>query len=187
MSPDYSLQFGPGSGQIPTSTQLIELLIRTLSANPSYYPWSIIPPDGKAFDQVNTIGMPASGGGIGFSPGVETVVTELVCPIGYDGLVIGISSNVFGPSFDPALPSLTWRIRNGASLTNSLFVDGYSNITVEFGETKFPRPTAGIFVSSGQTLLYTITNNDATYPVSPVTQTTCCFRGLFWPTQRGGR
>jgi len=185
--PDKSLQFGSGVPSAPTPADLLEMLIRIISANPTYYPWlrGAIPPDGKSFDLTSTINMPGSGGGAGYSPGPETLVLQLVCPAGYDGLVTAISNNVFGPSFNPALPSLTWRIRNGASLTNSLFVDNYNNITVEFGSTQQPREIAGIFVSSGQSLLYTTTNNDATYPVGPVTQTTCCFHGLFWPSQRG--
>ena len=185
---DRSLQFGSGQPAQSNVERLLETLIHLISSSPSYYPWrnNTMPSDGKAFDQVNTIGMPNSGGGAGFSPGPETIVTTLECPAGYDGIVLGISNNVFGPSFNPQLPSLTWRIRNGASLENSLFVDGYNNITVEYGETKFTRDISGILISSGQTLLYTITNNDVTYPISPVTQTTCCFRGFFWPSRRGG-
>lgn len=180
---DRSLQFG--TPQPNYTQQLLEGIYRLLSANPAYYPWQVIPPDGKAFDYTGTIDLPVSGGGFGFSPGPETVVLTMQCPLGYDGIVLGISNNVFGPSFNPALPSLTWRIRNGVSIANSQFVDGYNEIDVEFGEVKFPRPTSGIFLSTGQTLLYTITNNDASYPTGPATQTTCCFRGFSWPSQRG--
>ena len=175
---DRSLGFGNGGELGVSDTQLLAQLVRLLSANPNYYPWSLIPPDGKAFDVVNTIGTPTVAAG-------ETEVTRLRCPDGYDGIVQGLSNNVFGPSFDPGLPSLIWRIRNGVSINASQFVDGYNRIIVEFGSTNFTRDTAGIFVSSGQTLLYTIENEDAGYPVSPATQITCAFRGFFWPAQRG--
>ena len=159
--------------------QRIEALI---SANPDYYPWrnGTIPPDGKAFDQAQTINMPTQAAG-------EQIVTRFTVNPGYDGIVLGISNNVInGNKFNPAAPDLIWRIRNGVAITNSLFVDGYSFITTEFGTTNQPRNTFGIFISSGQTLLYTITNNSPTYPSDGV-QTTCCFQGFQWPSQRGGR
>lgn len=158
--------------------------IRLLSANPTYYPWAIIPPDGKSFDIVATIGMPAAGGGVAPSPGTETVVLTYKCPLGYNGIVYRISNNFLGPTFNPQLPSIVWRIRNGPSISNSKFVDNYNNIVVEFGSTAFPREISGIFVKSGQTLLYTVQNGDPTLPVSPVTQTTCCLSGFIWPEQR---
>lgn len=176
---DYSLGFGSDL------SDLLSRLVQLVSANPQYYPWQTIPPDGKSFDQVGVIGTPASGSGIPGVPGVETVVVSLLCPLGYDGIVLGISNNFIGASFNPGLPSLTWRIRNGVAITNSQFVDGYNNIVVEYGTTNQPRDTSGIFVSSGQTLLYTVTNNDPGIPIAPVSQVACCFRGFFWPSQRG--
>jgi hypothetical protein len=108
----------------------------------------------------------------------------LECPKGYNGIVERISNNFLGPNFNPQLPSITWRIRNGASVANSKFVDNYQNIVVEYGSTAQPRPTSGIFISSGQTLLYTVTNNDPTLPISPDSQIVCCLAGFFWPQQR---
>lgn len=159
-------------------------LVKLLSFSPQFYPWAVIPPNGKSFDPVGVIGMPASGGGAGYSPGVETAVLTLVCPKGYNGIVYRISNNFLGPNFNPQLPSITWRIRNGASISNSKFVDNYQSIVVEFGTTNQPRPISGIFISSGQTLIYTVTNNDATLPISPDSQVVCCFSGFFWPQQR---
>ena len=185
--PDYSLQFGPGlSSPSPAdlTNDLLARLVMLLSANPGYYPWSTIPPDGKAFDQVGVINTPVSGGGAPPSPGIETEVVRITCPLGYQGIVLGISNNFLGANFNPGLPSLTWRIRNGVSLTNSQFVDGYSSIPVEFGTTEFPRVTSGIFIDTGQTLIYTVTNNDPAIPVDNTTQVACCFRGFFWPVQR---
>lgn len=158
-------------------------LVQLLSASPVYYPWQIIPPDGKAFDYVATIALPVSGGGVAPNPGVETVVVSFMCPLGYDGIIKRISNNYLGPSFDPGVPSLIWRIRSGSSIANSKFVDNYSNIVVEYGTTNFPRETDGIFVTSGQTMLYTVTNQDPGLPAGN-SQVTCCFAGLFWPQQR---
>ena len=152
-----------------------EMLVQLVSALPTFYPWSIIPPDGKSFDPAATIELPAVG--------VETVVVKYTCPLGYSGLVKGISNNYLGPAFNPGLPSLIWRIRNGSAIASSRFVENYSQIVVEFGQTNFPRPIAGIHISSGQTLLYTVTNNDPALPVGN-SQVTCCFSGLIWPQQR---
>lgn len=187
MSADRSLGFGSGSNDSPIADTLLKQLVDILSASPIYYPWQIIPPDGKSFDAVNTITLPAAGIGIAPAPGIETVVTTLVCPLGYNGIVLRISNNFEGPSFNPGLPSLIWRIRNGSSIASSKFVDNYSKIVVEYGTTNAPRDISGIFVSSAQTLLYTVTNQDPAIPIAPATQTTCCFAGFFWPQQRDAR
>jgi hypothetical protein len=182
--PDYSLQFGPGQPAAPACDpcDLLTAIFQLLSANPDYRPWrtNSIPPDAKSFDRAITIGMPTQGAG-------ETVVTRFTCNPGYDGIVLGISNNVFGPAFNPVTPDIIWRIRNGVSISNSLFIDGYDYITTQFGTTNYPRETSGIFVSSGQTLLYTVTNNSPTYPAGNAVQVTCCFRGFQWPSQRNGR
>lgn len=165
---------------------MLELLQlgRLVATLPNRYPWSIIPPDGVGFDPMVVIPTPAPGAGPGFSPGVETVVNTLQVPDGYDGIITHISNNFLGASFNPGLPSLTWRIRVGASIAQSRFVRDYDNIIVEFGETKFPREIAGIFLSSGQTFLYTVTNNDPAIAPGPGTQVACCFSGFYWPQQR---
>ena len=161
---------------------ILRAIYEVIFQNPDYYPWrkDCIPPDGKSFDQAQVIGTPTLAAG-------ETIVTQITCPNGYSGIVSGISNNFLGASFNPGLPSLIWRIRNGASIVNSLFVDNYSAITVEFGTTNQPRPIDGIFLSSGQTLLYTVTNNDPGLPVGPGTQIECCFSGRFWPEKRNVR
>lgn len=164
----------------------LDQLVKLLSASPTYYPWAIIPPDGKSFDFVNTIALPVSGGGVAPSPGLETVVLTLKCPLGYDGIVYRISNNYLGPSFDPGVPSLIWRIRNGSNIANSKFIDNYDRIVVEYGTTNQPREISGIFVSSGQTLLYTVTNQDPGLPAGN-SQIVCCFAGHFWPQQREER
>jgi len=162
----------------------IGALIKLLSANPSYYPWQVIPPDGKSFDYIGVIETPASGGGVGPDPGIETIVVQFTCPLGYSGIIKRISCNFLGASFNPGLPSLTWRIRNGVSITSGKFVDNYSNINVELGTTQFAREIDGIFVSSGQTYLFTVTNNDPGLPAGPSSQVCCAFGGFFWPSQR---
>jgi hypothetical protein len=168
---------------IDISSTSLQQLVRLLSASPTYYPWSIIPPDGKGFDFVNTIALPVSAGGAPPSPGPETIVTSMMCPYGYDGIIYRISNNYLGAGFNPGLPSLIWRIRNGPSLTNSKFVDNYNQIVVEYGTTNQPRDISGIFVSSGQYYLYTVTNQDPALPAG-TSQVTCCFAGFFWPQQR---
>jgi hypothetical protein len=167
------------------SRETDELLVKLVGALPTFYPWSIIPPDGKGFDPVQAIELPASGGGAGYSPGNETVVVSYTCPKGYSGLVKGIQNNYLGPGFNAALPSLTWRIRLGPNITVSAsrFVENYANITVEFGQTNFPRPISGIHIHSGQTLIYTVTNNDTALPAE-TSVVVCGFSGLIWPEQR---
>ncbi len=107
-------------------------------------------------------------------------------PKGYNGFIRRISNNYLGPSFNPGLPSLIGRIRNGPSIANSKFIDEYSRIVVEYGTTNQPREIDGIFISSGQTFLYTVTNQDAALPVGN-SQVTCCFAGSRWPEQRDKR
>ncbi len=162
------------------SAAMLQRLVQLLSASPVYYPWQTIPPDGKAFDAQTVIGTPTVAAG-------ETVVLSLTCKRGYDGIVLRIANNFVGASINIGLPSLIWRIRNGVSINNSKFVDNYSEITTELGTTNFARDISGIFITSGQTLLYTVTNNDAGLPVSPASQVSCCFAGFFWPQQRNMR
>lgn len=152
-----------------------EMLVKLVSALPTFYPWSIIPPDGKSIVPAQAIALPALG--------VETLVLAYTCPRGYSGLITGISNNYLGPSFNPALPSLIWRIRNGTSIISSRLIDNFNQITVEFGTTNFPMPIAGIHINSGQTFLYTVTNNDPALP-TPNSQVVCRFNGLIWPQQR---
>lgn len=168
---------------LDNATSALNRLVALLSESPTYYPWQIIPPDGKSFDFVNTIPLPVSGGGAAPDPGLETLVTTLKCPLGYDGIVYRISNNYLGPGFNPGIPSIIWRIRNGSNIPNSKFVDNYQEIVVEYGTTNQPREISGIFVSSGQTLLYTVTNQDVALPAGS-SQVTCCFAGFFWPQQR---
>jgi hypothetical protein len=169
-----------------TIAHQLHKLVALLSSNPSYYPWQVIPPGGKAFDQAGTIQTPAAGGGVAPSPGTETVVVSLTCPIGYDGIVKRIGNTFLGASFNPGLPSLVWRIRSGSSLLdpNCRFIDNYNAIVVEYGSTQFLRETDGIFLSSGQTLLYTVTNFDPALPAGAASQVSCAFSGYFWPQQR---
>lgn len=167
----------PNPADLDTLVSQMSQALGIIAANPQYYPWSLIPPDGKSFDPVMVIGTPTVGAG-------ETIVARYTMPLGYDGIVIRINNNFLGASFNPGLPSLTWRIRNGTSITQSRFIEDYSNIVVEFGTTQIPRPISGIFLTSGQTLLYTVQNNDGTLPVAPSSQVCCGFSGFRWPQQR---
>lgn len=174
----------PDNSITQIDAQLLACILQKLNESSQYFPWSIIQPSGKAFDILKVIQTPVSGVGIGYQPGVETVVTTLDCPLGYDGIVLRVSNNFIGASINPGLPSMTWRIRNGISIAQSKFVEGYSHIITEFGTTEYPRETSGIHVTSGQRLIYTVTNNDSTLPTGPASQVACCFAGHFWPAQR---
>lgn len=169
---DNSLGFG-----VPSDLPALIQIARLMAASGEYKPWLNMPVDGKAFDKLEVIDTPDYG-----DP--ETIVTRLTCPTGYNGIVKRISNNFLGGSFNPGLPSLIWRIRNGVAISSSSFVDNYSRIVIEFGTTNYPRESDGIFLVSDQTLLYTVENNDPVLPAGGTSQVACCFAGFFWPAQR---
>lgn len=148
-------------------------LVRLLSQNPTYYPWIDSPPDAQSFDETNVIPVPTA-------IGIETDVLVLLVPAGWDGAILGISNVYLGPveSLNYAIPSLVWRIR-----VDQRQINGYNKITTQFGTTEFPRPISPILVNSGQTLRYTVTNNDGALPAVG-NFIYCQFGGRFWPHRK---
>lgn len=162
----------------PVEKILIDLLneVRGLrkdeSKDSSYYPWEVIPPQGKAFDATSTppIVTPTVAAG-------ETTVLVLQCPLGWDGIVKRLSNNYIGGTDPDTTGSLTWRVYLDRQL-----VPNYGNIQVQFGTPAFPRDTDGIFFSSGQTLKWTVTNIDPALPTAG-SFCSCCLAGFWWPRQ----
>ncbi len=147
-------------------TQLMELI-----ANSSeYYPWEVLPPQGRAFDANSKppIVTPTVAAG-------ETEVLRFIVPLGFDGIIKRLSNTYIGGTNPDTTQSLTWRI-----YLDSQLVPNYSAITTQFGSTQWPRETDGIFIGSGQIVRWTVTNTDAALPTAG-TFCTCCLAGFVWP------
>jgi hypothetical protein len=165
--------YPPAEHSLARLVQLMNDLINEIGTDSTYYPWLVIPPQGKAFDANSTppIVTPTVAAG-------ETEVLRLVVPQGWDGIIKRLSNTYIGGTNPDTTQSLTWRIYLDQQL-----VPNYGNIKTQFGSTQFPRETDGIFISSGQTVRWTVTNTDVALP-TPGTYCSCCLAGFWWPRQQ---
>jgi hypothetical protein len=146
-------------------------LASAIQAQSTSYPWSLIQPQGVAFDPTAVIVTPTVADG-------EQDVLSLTIPLGFDAIVNGIANTYIGGVNPDSTQSLIWRIR-----IDKRYVPNYSTITTQLGTTAVARPIAGIFVGSGQTITYSVKNVDPALP-TPGTYIFCSFSGHWWPRQQ---
>ncbi len=164
------MQYPPAERSLFKLTQQMSELASLLASDSTYYSWLVIPPQGKAFDANSDppIVTPTVVAG-------ETEVLRLKVPQGWDGIIKRISNTYIGGTNPDTTQSLIWRIYLDTQL-----VPNYGRITTQFGSTQFPRDTDGIFIGSGQTVRWTVTNVDAGLPTAG-TYCSCCLAGFWWP------
>lgn len=110
-------------------------------------PWVEMPKDGRVFNRVAAIALPAA-------ENVETDLIDYVVPVGWDGVLITITTAFSGTGFIEGSGSLVWRLRR-----DRYFVSDYGNVTTTLGSLASPYDLegAGVRAVSQQRLRLTVT------------------------------
>jgi hypothetical protein len=134
-------------------------------------PWITMPPQGRRFQEVNTINLPAIN--------TDTAVLDFRVPLGYDGVINGIVNRVIGPGFVEGSGDVEWRIR-----LNLHYLQDYGQIQTSLGDLTNPcsMQGGGIRVKSGQLIRYMvmITANGAAH-LDPNDRILASLSGWYFP------
>jgi hypothetical protein len=111
-------------------------------------PWQVMPSSGIRFQEIFFQPLPAISGGPPFN-GVDTVLGNFRCEIGFDGVVTHFICGFNGNGFDDGSGDIAWRLKIGQRYAKTL-----GNVTFTFGDiqTALTVPGSGYRLVSGQTI-----------------------------------
>jgi hypothetical protein len=111
-------------------------------------PWTVMPPEGVRFQQINSVNLTA------ITEGVETVILSFRVPTGYDGVIVGLFNiaSTTTPLVEGSRDA-SWRIK-----INNYFLKNYGNIQTTIGSLASPSTLyrGGVRVYSNQLIQYTV-------------------------------
>jgi hypothetical protein len=134
-------------------------------------PWVKMPGQGKRFSPIGSLALAS------ITPGVDTLVTSLTVPLGYDGVIFYIVQTYSGQGFQDGDGQITWRIKQ-----NQRYVKNYGNTTVQLGSLNQGGPTSPnsqIILLSDQYVQYYV--NVAVGNSLNGGRITCALWGYYWP------
>ena len=112
-------------------------------------PWSVMPPDGKRFQQIGSLDIQT------IVEGTQTTVVQFRVPTGFDGVAVThFNLALVANPFAEGSGDVTWRIRN-----NRRYIKDYGNITTTLGSLASPAMLyrGGLRLYSNQLINYSVT------------------------------
>ena len=135
-------------------------------------PWNVMPPQGRRFQQINTIILPGN-------VGVDNVVVTFRVPVGYDGVIRSLVNRFIGPGFVEGSGDLAWRVQ-----LSRRFANDYGNIQTSLGDLTSPSQmqSGGIRIYSNQTIRYLVSLGAlAAAHLDANGRILCAISGWFYP------
>lgn len=132
-------------------------------------PYLIMPPQGRQYQEINSIPLPPNNG-------LDTLVTEFVVPMGYDGVITSVVNFYTGAGFAEGSGDLVWRVRVGLRWARN-----FGQIDTTLGSLASPCPLfrGGIRISSNQRIQYFV--NHAVASGLAGGRIVCGLFGWFYP------
>jgi hypothetical protein len=134
-------------------------------------PWVRMPMQGKRFNKINSIALPAANG-------LDTLITSFQVPYGYDGCIVSPIFNVDGVTgFVQGSGDLTWRLR-----LNQRWVRDFGAVTTFLGSTTTPYAVnvGQIIIQSGQVVSIFVNRSTTSGGLAGGRVIGAAF-GWFWP------
>jgi hypothetical protein len=122
--------------------------IRLISA-----PWLLEPPDSESFHLAAGIAMPA------ISATVFSVIVQVTCPAGRNGVLNKIANVVEGGAFSDFSGDFVWQILRNPGNAISAAERNYQNITASLGLTTAPTRISGIRIFENDVIQLVGRNN----------------------------
>jgi hypothetical protein len=132
-------------------------------------PYLRMPPEGRQFQQISSVTLPAA-------TGVDIPVTTVNVPVGYDGVISSIANFWTGTTLVEGSGDIVWRIKVGNRWARDL-----GQITTTLGSLTSPCPVfrGGIRISSQQVVTYYV--NVPTTSSLTGGNVVCALFGWFYP------
>jgi hypothetical protein len=147
--------------------QAVQRGVRLISA-----PWLVFPPDGESFHQAAGIVIPA------ITVGVYTVVVQIICPPGRNGVINQIANEYIGAGFTDYGGAIIWQILRNPGPGITAAERNYQAITASLGTTVAPTKIAPIRIFENDVIQLVVTN----VAVVPAGQIIAgLFGGYFYP------
>lgn len=133
-------------------------------------PYLVMPEDARQFQVINSISLPAAG-----DP--ESTVTEMVVPVGYEGVITSVVNYWTGTGFVDGSGDLIWRIKIGP-----VYARDFGQILTSLGSLTSPCTLfrGGLRLRSFQRVQYRF-EHDSGSALSGG-RIVCAFLGWFYPT-----
>ena len=134
-------------------------------------PWMRATSEATPFQYTGSIPLPAAGAG-------DQLVTNFVVPVGYDGVITGITHFATGVGFEESSGDLTWRLR-----VNRRWAQSLGAMTTSMGSVAQPSPLTpgGIRILSRQLIQYFVNNAVGSHVAGG--RIVCTISGRFYPEQ----
>ena len=115
----------------------------------SYPPWQVMPSNGIRFGPGNMYFQPLSAFGAPFFTGVNVVLGEFECELGYDGAITHFICGFTGVGHDEGSGDIVWRLKIGQRYAKSI-----GNVQTTYGslQTALTVPGSSYRIISGQTI-----------------------------------
>lgn len=114
----------------------------------SYPPWQVMPSSGLRFQEIFFQTLANVSGGPPFN-GVDTVLGNFRCEVGFDGVITHFVCGFTGNGFDDGSGQILWRLKIGQRFAKTL---GSVNFTFGDLQTALTVPGSGYRMISGQTV-----------------------------------
>lgn len=137
-------------------------------------PWVDMPSNGRRFQRVGSVVLPAD-------DGTDNLVLQVPMPVGYDGVLITVTCMFTGAGFVEASGDLTWRLRCNGYCLRDLGI-----IQTQLGTLSEPYALegGGYKLQSGQTLrFYVAVALGAAVRLDPFGRVICGLTGWVYPRQ----
>jgi hypothetical protein len=142
-----------------------------LSEVPWMFDYAALPPESEPFQQIGTITTPTTASG-------DNLVTSLLVPNGYDGLLTGLVAVYSGTGFSQGSGDILWRVK-----VNLRYLKDLGSVPYAYGQVKLPAPlTEGELLLSDQLVSYIVNVPNLSGHIQIGTsKITCGLFGFFWP------
>ena len=134
-------------------------------------PWISMPPQGRYFQEINTVALAA------FVLNVDQAVVTFQVPPGFDGVITGNVNRFIGPGFAEGSGDIEWRVQ-----LSRRYAPDYGLILTSLGDLTAPVAFSGggIRIQSNQVIRYIarVTNFAA---LDPNGRILCALHGWFYP------
>jgi hypothetical protein len=136
-----------------------------------HFKWVRLPKGAIEFRKVGAIPTPLAAAG-------DVLVLRFTIPMGYDGVIHGLTQHYTGPGFLEGNGDIEWRLK-----INRTYAQYLGNVLVSLGSLSETHPLDdGIPVYSLQQVEYIVNVPNGSGGILPVnTQIVCACTGFFWP------